>query len=73
MLAIIRSDFERIHADIRKLNPEAMIPLPDHPKEVVPYRELLVREEKGKKIFEKLVGDDIVQLNVDAYFERCRP
>jgi internalin A len=47
LLAVIRSDFERIHRDIRNLQPQEMIPLPDYPEAVVSYKELLVMEQKG--------------------------
>ena len=35
LLAVIRSHFEQIHGDIRKLDPEAMVPAPEHPEVVV--------------------------------------
>jgi hypothetical protein len=44
LLAVIRSDFERIHRDIRNLNPQEIVPVPGYPKVVVPYDELLVME-----------------------------
>ena len=46
LLAVIRSDFERIHRDIRNLQPQEMVPLPDYPDVVVPYQKLQVMEEK---------------------------
>lgn len=65
LLAVIRSDFERIHSAIRNLQPQEMIPLPDYPKVVVPYRELLVMEQKGRREFPKVVGDQIIEPNVN--------
>ena len=50
LLAVIRSDFERIHRDIRNLNPQEMVPLPKYPDETISYRELLVIEQKGMKV-----------------------
>jgi internalin A len=47
LLAIIRNDFERIHGDIKKLQPQAMVPVPNQPEVVVPYEKLLKFEEKG--------------------------
>jgi internalin A len=38
LLAIIRSDFERIHADIRNLNPHEMVPVPGFPTVAFKYR-----------------------------------
>jgi len=64
LLAIIRSDFERIHRDIRNLQPQEMVPLPDHPEVTIPYQKLLVREQKGTRSFTEIVGDDEVELNV---------
>lgn len=65
LLAVIRSDFERIHHDIRNLQPQEMIPLPDYPSVVVPYQELLVMEQKGRREFPKVVGDEIIEPNVN--------
>jgi internalin A len=65
LLAIIRSDFERIHRDIRNLQPQEMVPLPDHPDMIVTFQELLVMERNGMKQFPKVVGDEIIQLNTD--------
>lgn len=64
LLAVIRSDFERIHHDIRNLQPLEMIPLPDHPDVVTPYRELLVMEQNGMKKFPKVVGNQVIGLDV---------
>jgi internalin A len=64
LLAIIRSDFERIHYDIRNLQPREMVPVPGYPDTLVPYKELLVREEKGRKTFEVVVGDEMIDADV---------
>lgn len=64
LLAIIRSDFERIHRDIRHLQPQEMVPLPNHPEVTIPYQKLLVREQKGTRRFTEIVGDDEVELDV---------
>jgi internalin A len=65
LLAIIRSDFERIHRDIRNLQPQEMIPLPNYPNAVVSYKELLVMEQKGIENFPKVVGDEVIELAVN--------
>jgi internalin A len=65
LLAIIRSDFERIHRDIRNLEPQEMIPLPDHPDAVVPYKELSVLEINGVKEFPKVVGGEVIRVAVN--------
>jgi internalin A len=64
LLAIIRSDFERIHHDIRNLQPQEMIPLPGYPAEVVPYKELLVMEQTGRKQFPKVVDGQVLDLDI---------
>jgi internalin A len=64
LLAVIRSDFERIHYDIRNLQPQAMVPVPDYPKVVVPYEELLVMERSGINKFLKVIDDKVVELDV---------
>jgi internalin A len=64
LLAVIRSDFERIHHDIRNLQPLEMIPLPDYPDVVTPYQELLVMEQNGMKKFPKVVGNQVIELDV---------
>jgi internalin A len=59
LLAVIRADFERIHRDIKNLNPLEIIPLPGLPQETVPYQDLLVMEQKGMKEFPKVIGTEI--------------
>jgi internalin A len=66
LLAIIRSDFERIHHDIRHLHPEEMVPLPDFPAVIVPYQELLVMEQNGMKQLPKVVGSWVMELDIHA-------
>jgi internalin A len=65
LLAIIRSHFEEIHLNFKKLKVEAMVPLSNYPDVVVPYSNLLVREERGSKQFDEVVGDLIIQINVN--------
>jgi len=64
LLAIIRSDFERIHRDIRHLLPDEMVPLPTHPNMLVPYKKLLVMEQRNVRQFKEVVGDDVLELDV---------
>jgi internalin A len=51
LLAIIRSDFERIHRDIRNLTPDEMVPIPNYPDVAVPYEKLLAMEREGFEHF----------------------
>jgi internalin A len=64
LLAVIRSNFERIHMDIRNLQPREMVPLSDHPNVVVPYEELLIMEQNGMKTFPKVVAGQLVEIAV---------
>ena len=64
LLAVIRSDFERIHNDIRNLNPSQMVPVPDYPDVVVPYEELLVMERSRMRTFPKVANGKVIELDV---------
>jgi internalin A len=64
LLAIIRSDFERIHRDIRNLHPVQMVPVPQYPELTIPYKKLEVMEQKGIRQFTEVIGDDVIDLNV---------
>ena len=66
LLAVVRSHFEEIHHFIRGLKPQEMIPLPDHPQVVVPYRELLVMEQNGMRTYPKVVGSQVIDLDVQG-------
>lgn len=69
LLAIIRSEFERIHRDIRNLQPREIVPVPEHPDSVVAYKELLVREQQGETHFTKVIGDDVITLSVQELLD----
>lgn len=64
LLAAIRSDFDRIHHDIRHLLPDEMVPLPEHPNVVIPYKKLLVMEQRGVQQFTEVVGHDVIEIDV---------
>lgn len=64
LLSIIRANFDRMHADIPKLQPAEIVPLPRRPGEYVTYKELLTWEEKGKQKFEKVVEENVIDLDV---------
>jgi internalin A len=66
LLAVIRSDFERIHNDIRNLHPREMIPLPGHPETALNYRELTIFEQQGVRSFPKVVQNQILMVDVNA-------
>jgi internalin A len=64
LLAVIRSDLERIHRDIRNLQPQEMVPLPNYPKAVVPYEKLLAMERERIAKFHEYANGRIVELDV---------
>ena len=47
LLAIIRSDFDRIHSEIKKLEPAQLVTVPGHPNVTVKYEDLLACENSG--------------------------
>lgn len=64
LLAIIRSDFDRIHSSF-KFTPKELVPVPGYPTVTVSYKGLLTRERKGRTTFEVEFGDDeLLDLNV---------
>ena len=63
LLAIIRSDFDRIHSNF-KFTPKELVPVPGYPNVTVSYKDLLIRESKGRQSFEEVVRDELLDLNV---------
>ncbi|MFQ4136021.1 COR domain-containing protein [Nodosilinea sp. PGN35] len=63
LLAVIRSDFERIHRSF-KFTPKELVPVPGHPLVAVDYKELLVREEHRQTSFDVFTGDGLLTLTV---------
>ncbi|MEA3212600.1 MAG: internalin [Chthoniobacter sp.] len=66
LLAVIRSDFERIHNDIKKLEVTEMVPVPGRSDECVSYVELCVFEQKNVRKMPRVIGTEIVKLDVKA-------
>jgi internalin A len=73
LLAIVRSDFNRIHRDIRNLQPQEMVPLPEYPGVVVPYQELLVMEQNRVTQFPKAVGSQVINLDIAGLLDGVDP
>jgi internalin A len=69
LLAIIRSEFERIHRDIRNLHPQEMVPVPGRPDSVVAYKKLLVMEQGGVADFPEVIGNDVINLSVQKLLD----
>lgn len=65
LLAVIRSDFERIHRDIRNLHPQEMVPIPGHPNVVIPYVKLSAMEQAGVRSFPEFTGTGVINLDVN--------
>jgi internalin A len=63
LLAVIRSDFERIHRSF-KFTPQELVPVPDHPDIVLPYADLLVMEQDGLTELPQVIDRKVVKLNV---------
>jgi internalin A len=63
LLAVIRSDFERIHADL-KFKPAELVPLPGRPKAAVAYEKLRALEQEGIKTFHEFVEGKVLELGV---------
>ena len=64
LLAVIRSDFDRIHSSIRDLNPREMVPVPKYPQHLIDYQNLKIREQSGRTEFEEVIGKDVVEVSV---------
>ena len=63
LLAVIRSDFDTIHAYFT-FKPREMVPLPQYPEVAVPYEELLAFEANGVKEFPKMATGAVFMLGV---------
>ena len=63
LLAVIRNEFDRIHTGYT-FQPQAMIPVPGHPHEVVPYDELVVLEANGIREKQHVSGTKVLMLPV---------
>jgi internalin A len=69
LLAIIRSDFERIHRDFVSLKPEGLVPLPNEPEVAIGYQKLLAFERAQILQFKDVVGNKVVTINVQELLE----
>ena len=64
LLAVIRSDFEAIHRDIRKLQVTEMVPVSGRPETVVSYGKLKVLEQSRVPRFHEVIDNAAVELDV---------
>jgi internalin A len=63
LLAVIRSDFERIHRSF-KFKPKQLVPVPGHPNTVLPYQDLIVMEDNRLTEFPQVIDGQVVRLNI---------
>ena len=68
LLAVIRNDFDRIHAGY-KFKPEPMIPVPGHPDVLVPYESMVVFEAKGFREVPHVAAGEVLTLPVKALLD----
>ena len=64
LLAVIRSDFERIHSSIAKIQAKEMVPVPQFPGEVLPYEKLLKLQARGHSRYTDVIGDEVMDLDI---------
>jgi internalin A len=64
LLAVIRSDFESIHGEIKGLYANGVVPVQGHPDVCIPYEELRVMEQGGVTKFPKVIDNSVVELDV---------
>lgn len=69
LLAVIRADFERIHADINRLQPKAMVRVPTQPTVLIEYDKLLTFESHGVLRLQEVVNNRVVTLDVSALLD----
>lgn len=68
LLAVIRSDFERIHRSYR-FKISSFVPVEDHPGLVVEYDKLLAAERAGMRTFPEFAAGKFVEIDVNALLE----
>jgi internalin A len=64
LLALIRSEFERIHGKLSKLSPEEFVPVPSHPAVAIPWKKLRVLEDKRVETVNEVSGNEVLELKV---------
>jgi internalin A len=64
LLAVIRENFDHIHGDMREFKPEQWVALQKHPEGWMDHAELEVLEKQGEKEVRKVVGQEVVPVDV---------
>jgi internalin A len=63
LLAVIRSDFERIHSDF-SFTPQEIVPVPNHPEVLISYKKLRIMEKNNIPTIQEVIDEDVLNLNV---------
>jgi small GTP-binding protein len=71
-LQSIRDQFDSIHATIPRVGVNELVPLPEHPEVRIPYKRLLMFEEKGLKVDHIMAGNGLVEIQVKELLEGIR-
>jgi internalin A len=70
LLAIVRYDFERIHAEFKdRLEAQARVPLAGFPACAIDYQKLVAFERQGVKEFPEFVGQQVVAVQVSELLD----
>jgi len=64
LLAVIRSDFDRIHSSMPELKPQEMVPVPGRPGFFIPYRKLTAIQAVNLAKFVETYEDEVITLDV---------
>ena len=64
LLAVIRNDFEKIHADIKNLQPDEIVPVPGYSKFTIAYSKLLGLEWNGIEYYNEILDGKLLRINV---------
>ena len=66
LLAVIRYDFERIHAEFKdRLDAQSKVPLTNFPEFSVDYKKLVAFEKKGVVSFPEFIGERVITVQVN--------
>src|SRR6185369_5669856 len=66
LLALIRYDFDRIHAEFKdRLDAQSKVPLTDFPEFSVDYKKLVAFEKKGVVSFPEFIGERVITVQVN--------
>ncbi len=63
LLAIIRSDFERIHNSF-KFKAKEQVPVPEYPELILNYQDLLALEKARRSELPVVVNGEVIELNI---------